>query len=338
MAGRSPPPASLPRWRMPLAAKSFLAGCVGGSVGLFVGFPLDTIRIRLQLSDLNCVSLVGSTASGSHWFKNGLDCLLRTVREEGVLALYRGIVPPLVFVSVQKACSFGTYAAVNQALTSADTQSPGRIRGVVQQLVSGVLAGAVNAVISTPIDQIKIRMQFERSQNLQEALSFRRSWVILGSLYRTGGLPLVFRGVGLGCMKDMAGYSLYFLCYERIKRSLNSALSDPLPVLRDASAARDRAPADHPLLLSPLAVFLAGGLTGCIGWSVVYPIDFLKSNIQNDSTNCFRSSRDVLQKALDLGGWRKLYRGVGPTLARAFVTHSSVFAAYEATMAAMARL
>ena len=46
-------------------------------------FSFDTIKVRLQTSE-------------KAQFKGPLDCLLQTVRHEGVLGLYKGATPPLV--------------------------------------------------------------------------------------------------------------------------------------------------------------------------------------------------------------------------------------------------
>lgn len=48
-----------------------------------VGHPFDTIKVRLQTSEKT-------------QFKGPLDCLLQTVRNEGLRGLYKGATPPLV--------------------------------------------------------------------------------------------------------------------------------------------------------------------------------------------------------------------------------------------------
>ena len=50
---------------------------------LTVGHPFDTIKVRLQTSEKS-------------QFKGPLDCLLQTVRKEGLRGLYKGATPPLV--------------------------------------------------------------------------------------------------------------------------------------------------------------------------------------------------------------------------------------------------
>ncbi len=47
------------------------AGTVGGASGVFVGQPFDTVKVRLQ-----------AAAPGT--FTSPLDCLVKTVKNEGV--------------------------------------------------------------------------------------------------------------------------------------------------------------------------------------------------------------------------------------------------------------
>ena len=58
-------------------------------------FSFDTIKVRLQTSE-------------KVQFKGPLDCLLQTVRHEGVRGLYKGATPPLVgwmFMDSMYGCS-----------------------------------------------------------------------------------------------------------------------------------------------------------------------------------------------------------------------------------------
>jgi len=50
---------------------------------LSVGHPFDTIKVRLQTTQKS-------------QFQGPLDCVLQTVRNEGVRGLYKGATPPLV--------------------------------------------------------------------------------------------------------------------------------------------------------------------------------------------------------------------------------------------------
>ncbi|KAI7895912.1 uncharacterized protein EV154DRAFT_412426 [Mucor mucedo] len=56
-----------------------------GITKLAVGHPFDTVKIRMQ-----------TTTKADGRFKGPLDCFLKTVRQEGPRALYKGATPPLV--------------------------------------------------------------------------------------------------------------------------------------------------------------------------------------------------------------------------------------------------
>lgn len=59
------------------------AAYTGKELTAAVGHPFDTVKVRLQTTD-------------KAQFKGPLDCVLQTVRNEGVRGLYKGASPPLV--------------------------------------------------------------------------------------------------------------------------------------------------------------------------------------------------------------------------------------------------
>lgn len=48
-----------------------------------MGHPFDTIKVRLQTTD-------------NARFRGPVDCLMQTLRKEGVKGIYKGATPPLV--------------------------------------------------------------------------------------------------------------------------------------------------------------------------------------------------------------------------------------------------
>ncbi|KAI9784638.1 MAG: hypothetical protein M1839_001860 [Geoglossum umbratile] len=63
--------------------KGFVAGVFSGIGKLSVGHPFDTVKVRLQTTQKS-------------QFRGPLDCLLQTIRKEGVPGLYKGATPPLI--------------------------------------------------------------------------------------------------------------------------------------------------------------------------------------------------------------------------------------------------
>lgn len=72
-----------------------MSGGMGGAMGVFVGAPFDFVKVRLQS--------FGQAYSGP------FDCLRKSVRQEGLLAVYAGLFPPLVNSFILNAIMFGGY-------------------------------------------------------------------------------------------------------------------------------------------------------------------------------------------------------------------------------------
>ena len=84
-----------------------MAGWIGGGTGIAFGQPLDTIKIRLQTQDASVVS-VHSRYTGA------IDCFRKIVANEGFSALYRGLLPPLMTISLQNAILFASFGAAKR--------------------------------------------------------------------------------------------------------------------------------------------------------------------------------------------------------------------------------
>ena len=73
--------------------KNFVLGGISGSVGAFNVFPIDLIKTRMQ----NQVSIKKKL------YNNSCDCFIKIIRTEGLLGLYKGVVPNVVCVFPEKA-------------------------------------------------------------------------------------------------------------------------------------------------------------------------------------------------------------------------------------------
>jgi hypothetical protein len=62
--------------------REFLAGGIAGSIGIFIGYPFDTVKVNLQAHPTRYASAV--------------DCFKQSIKHEGIGALYRGCLPPIL--------------------------------------------------------------------------------------------------------------------------------------------------------------------------------------------------------------------------------------------------
>jgi hypothetical protein len=77
-----------------VAGASIVSGAVSGMMGVATGFPLETLRVRVQVVEHFVVFLVSKqcclqTQVAHVEYRGPLDCLIKTVRGEGIRGLYK---------------------------------------------------------------------------------------------------------------------------------------------------------------------------------------------------------------------------------------------------------
>lgn len=125
---------------------------------LIVGHPFDTIKVRLQTSKTS-------------QFRGPLDCLLQTVRNEGVRALYKGATPPLVGWMVMDSVLMGSLTfyrnLLNDNIFNPRRVNSGRSRAEDKKLppighaIAGVMAGCTVSFVAAPVEHVKARLQVQ---------------------------------------------------------------------------------------------------------------------------------------------------------------------------------
>ena len=122
---------------------SVLTGATAGATESFVVVPFELVKIRLQ-----------DKANASKY--NGmLDVVAKTVRQEGVLAMYQGLESTLWRHILWNAGYFGCIFQVRQLLPKA-----GDKKGqMVNDILAGTVGGTVGTILNTPLDVVKSRIQ-----------------------------------------------------------------------------------------------------------------------------------------------------------------------------------
>ncbi|KNC99457.1 hypothetical protein, variant [Spizellomyces punctatus DAOM BR117] len=237
----------------------------------------------------------------------------------GPRGLYKGVAPVLIGTPpVLATCLWSYY--IGQVLVRDVTGGPGRRRSPTSGNVELVdtlslsqiaLAGAFSAIptaaILGPAEQIKIRLQVKTGKGTATE--------IIRQIVREGGVRSLFRGTGLTLLRDVPGSFFYFATYEAVKRGLSS---------------------DIGVELNAGTILLAGGLAGMANWTVAIPFDTVKSRYQSGGApvslaTCFRQT-------LAEGGLPALFRGLGPTLIRAFPASAAFFLGVEGSKYALNRI
>jgi solute carrier family 25 2-oxodicarboxylate transporter 21 len=122
---------------------SVLTGATAGATESFVVVPFELVKIRLQ----------DKASAGKY---NGMvDCVVKTVKNEGPLALYQGLESTMWRHILWNAGYFGCIFQVRQLLPKSET-SKGKM---MNDLISGAIGGTVGTILNTPLDVVKSRIQ-----------------------------------------------------------------------------------------------------------------------------------------------------------------------------------
>jgi len=84
-----------------------LCGATSSTCGMLVSYPLQLVRTRLQAQG-------GQTTGGQVLYHGMVDCFRKTVRVDGILGLYRGILPNFMKTLPAVSLSYATYDTVKR--------------------------------------------------------------------------------------------------------------------------------------------------------------------------------------------------------------------------------
>lgn len=173
-----------------------------------------------------------------------------------------------------------------------------------QLATAGLISAVPCTMVTAPFERVKVLLQVQG-----DSKKYNGSLDVMKQLYKTGGLRSVFRGSLATFARDGPGSAAYFASYEVIKKSLT-------PRKEDGS------PGD----LSIAAVVTAGGMAGVAMWTLVFPLDTIKSTLQaTEGSNL----SGVVKTIHARGGLKAFFPGLGPALLRSFPANAATFLGVE---------
>lgn len=190
----------------------------------------------------------------------------------------------------------------------------------VVSTLNGALAGVVATALTYPLDLFRTILA---SQGVPKPFPTLQS--LATHTYATQGVRGFYSGLGATLVQIAPYMGLSFGLYA----SLNARVVDRTPHASYAANA--------------LSFVGAGAVAGLLSKLAVYPLDTVKKRMQmRQVPRCasygvvphYASSVACLQAIVRYEGLRGLYKGTGPSLVKAVVTHSATFATYELTLVA----
>uniref|UniRef100_A0A673UG79 Solute carrier family 25 member 45 n=1 Tax=Suricata suricatta TaxID=37032 RepID=A0A673UG79_SURSU len=225
-----------------MPVEEFVAGWISGALGLVLGHPLDTVKVRLQTQttyrgiidcvvktyrqesvyclapfDLIKVRLQNQTeprarppGSPPPRYRGPVHCAVSIFQEEGPRGLFRGAWA----LTLRDTPTLGIYFVTYEWLCRQSTQD-GQNPSSATVLVAGGSAGIASWAVATPLDVIKSRLQMAG----RKPGAYRGVLDCVVSSARQEGLGVFFRGLTINSARAFPVNAVTFLSYEYLLRS-----------------------------------------------------------------------------------------------------------------------
>ncbi|XP_077096380.1 solute carrier family 25 member 47-A isoform X4 [Siphateles boraxobius] len=188
----------------------FLAGSVGGACGVAVGYPLDTVKVRIQTQKQ---------------FTGVWQCIVKTGKKEGVHGFFKGMSLPVSTISMTSSVVFGTYRNCLQCL--AQLRGTGAHNSKLDVFLSGLAGGVAQISVMSPGDLVKVRLQCQTESRRRGVCAGKPRYSgpihCLLSIAKHEGVSGLYRGALPLALRDGPSFATYFLTYNTLCSRLTPA-------------------------------------------------------------------------------------------------------------------
>ncbi|KAJ8678572.1 hypothetical protein QAD02_014359 [Eretmocerus hayati] len=278
----------------------FVAGSAGGVALVYIGQPLDTVKVKMQ--------------TFPSLYKGMADCFMKTLRSDGfVRGLYAGTMPAIVANVAENSVLFAAYGGCQKAVATFLDIPKVEDLSSIQNAWAGFFAAFFSSLTLCPTELIKCRLQAMRELQMSKKspganTKYVGSWALTKQVIQESGILGMYRGLTSTIAREMPGYFCFFGAYE---------------LTREYFAEPGQSTDD----IGPIGTMVAGAAAGCALWIVIFPADVVKSRIQ--VKNLKKPALTVMGNIVRNEGVGALYNGLKPTLIRTVPATAALFLTVE---------
>ena len=153
-----------------------MGGLAGGSASTIILYPLDLIKVRMQVNEEPQQRLIQTffSSHGNKKRKSVLGNMREIIRKEGPLGLYQGLSPALIGSAVSWGGYFYIYERMKRILIQRNNskgihdKSIALTLGPLENFTAACVAGTALVLITNPIWLIKTRMQLQTREKINQ--------------------------------------------------------------------------------------------------------------------------------------------------------------------------
>lgn len=234
------------------------------------------------------------------------ECLTYTVRNEGFLGLYRGLLPVVIGSIPKTGVRFGIFNTVQTRIRERNTRLYGIEKAApsaLQNLGTGIVAGVVEATVAvTPQETIKTKL-------IDSNAGFVRGTI---GIVKREGFKGIYQGWGATALKQSSNQGLRFMAFNYYKKQL---------YLISPTAEENG--------LGAIQALFGGMMSGAFSTVCNNPFDMTKTRMQGMAAAQYKNVFDCFAKVIRNEGVLALWQGVGTRLLRVVPGQGIVFMSFE---------
>lgn len=278
----TPKPATLSTWDK---VRPFVIGGLSGMFATTVVQPIDTVKVRIQISGENKGKGAVST--------NPIAVGRKILTEEGVAALYKGLDAGLVRQATYTTTRLGVYSYLFDSIK--------RKKGSVsfgEKLWISSLAGFTGALVGTPADLALIRFQSDGTLPPAERRNYKNVGDAFARIVKEEGFFSLWKGSTPTILRALALNMMMLTSNDQIKEYITHAKGLKKP--------------------DNFAIFTASAISGFLSSFVSLPFDNIKTKMQKakpgpDGKLPYANFFDCFKKTVSREGVTGLWIGFFPT-------------------------
>eukprot|EP00128_Syssomonas_multiformis_P015411 Colp12_sorted_trinity150504_noHs@19901 len=179
-----------------------IAGATARIFSATVISPLELIRTKVQ-------------SRSNYGYKELAGVVVKSVRTEGVLSLWRGLVPTLLRDVPFSAIYWSSYETVGGILQQRASLKEGQKKPFWISFTAGAVSGMIAATITTPFDVVKTNLQVTMGELGEGATQERPpTWRVMRSIVAQQGVGGLFTGLTARIAKVAPACAVMISSYE----------------------------------------------------------------------------------------------------------------------------
>ena len=189
---------------------TFTAGLASGlTEAILVVTPAEVCKIRMQ-SQFH--SMMDPSQLHKRKYTNVIQTAFLIVKEEGLGALYKGVIPTMLRQGCNQAVNFTAYNYIKKEVMA--RQGTDRLDSW-QSLLIGGFSGGMGPLVNNPLDVVKTRLQKQviAPGKTPKYTGLGQACVRIG---REEGVLALWKGITPRLLRIMPGQAITFMTYEAV--------------------------------------------------------------------------------------------------------------------------